>query len=71
MGGMGLKLTPVLVRHFLDLLGSSELVAGTSGLIATLNSHNRRYSPPRLPTLPYHPPHPIPPTHLFIHTCHS
>ena len=70
MGGMGLKLTPVLVRHLLGLLGSSGLVAGTSELIATLNSHNRRYSPPQSAHSPLPPTTPHPPTYLYIHTCH-
>ena len=41
MEGMGLKFTPVVVRHLLGPLSMFGPMAGTFGLIASPNSPNR------------------------------
>ena len=59
MEGMGLKLTPVVVRCLLSLLSMFGPMAGTSWIhtVASTNSPNRGYNPP--PT-----PHPTTPLYM-------
>ena len=53
MEGMGLNLTPVVVRHLLGYLGIFKPMAGTSWThIVSTNSTNREYNP----SLASHPP---------------
>ena len=62
MEDMGLKLTPVVVRHPLHPLGlfrPTALWLVLLGLIAIPNSPNRGISHLQLLTLPHHPPHPL------------
>ena len=64
MGGMGLKLAPVLYRCPLGPLGLFKPIAALLELTATPNSSlNRRYN---VPPVAHHPPHlppSLPPTH--------
>ena len=62
MEGMGLKLTPVVVRCLLGPLSMFGSIAGTLGLIARPNSPNGGYGLPLTAHLPHCPPHP-PPNH--------
>ena len=59
MGGMSLKLTPVIVRHLSDPLGMFGPMLALLGLIASPNSANGGHNPLWLSTLPHHPPHPL------------
>ena len=74
MDGMGLKLTPVVVRYFLGPLACLNLWMATLGLIASPNSPDRKFNlPPAahplpLPTPPLLPTHPLP---LICATCDS
>ena len=70
MEDMGLKLTPVVVRHLLGPLGlfrPTALWLVLLGLIAIPNSPNRSISHLQLLTLPHHPPHPSHPPPTMYH----
>ena len=69
MGGMVMKLIPVVAKHLLGPLGVSivRLWLTFLGLIATPNSHNRGLNLPQA-VHPLRPP--TPPSKLHIHLRH-
>ena len=67
MEAMGLKFTPVVVRGLLGPLCMLGPIAGILGFIASPNSSNGGFN---LHPAAHYPPHPLSPTHPFIHaTC--
>ena len=62
MEGMGLKFSPVIVRHLLGHLSVFGPMARTPGLIANPNSPNGGFNPP-LTAYPPPPPTPPPPAY--------
>ena len=64
MKGMGLKLTPVVMRRVLGPLGRFRTMADIFGFIASPNSPNSKYNPPTAA-------HPTPHTCPLLYTCHS
>ena len=68
MEGMDLKLTPVVVKCFLGphaYLGLWLAFLGIIWLVQIVLTEGITHL--WLPTLPHHPPHPLPPTHPLIH----